>query len=87
MTEEKENKLLEILSNASLNSVKFKDALEFIKAETIKRTKSQIDQMEEKEKDHLLENLEKQIKASEEKARKEQAKAAARAKEVEKIED
>lgn len=86
MKQEDEQKIIEILTNTSLNTLKFKDALEYLKIETVKKVKSQVDSMSEEEKTNLLKNLENQIAAAEELARKQQEQAVAEAKQAEKIE-
>ena len=85
MKQEDEQKLIEILVNSSLNVLKFKDALEYLKIETVKKVKSEVDNMSEEEKTNLLKNLEKQIAAAEELAREQQEQAVAKAKQAEDV--
>jgi hypothetical protein len=85
MKQEDEQKLIEILVNSSLNVLKFKDALEYLKIETVKKVKSEVDNMSEEEKTNLLKNLEKQIAAAEELAREQQEQAVAKAKQAEEV--
>ena len=86
MKKEQEHKLIEILSNSALNSLKFKDVLEWAKAETIKNVQKQVSEMKDKEKENLLENLEKQITAAKELAQKQETEKVTKAKKVEEVE-
>jgi hypothetical protein len=71
MTEDKEQKLIEILSNNHLNNLKFKEVLEWAKFEVVKSVKKQLSDMSEKEKESLLENLEKSIEKAQARAKQE----------------
>jgi len=87
MKKEQEHKLIEILSNSALNSLKFKEVLEWAKAETIKNVQKQVSEMKDNEKENLLQNLEKQIAAAEALAKTQMEAKVAEAKEVEKVDD
>ena len=62
MDSEKENTLIEHLTNNYLNTVRFVDVIEIIRHKALDDVKNEVDKMNDLEKDNLLNEIERQFK-------------------------